>query len=293
MLKQPFGIREGTGIRQAFYLNLVFTLFELVGGVMTNSVAILSDAVHDLGDSLSLGLAWYLANYSEKKGDIKYSYGYRRFSLLGALANAVILLTGSLFVLSEAVPRLLRPEHPRAEGMVLLAIVGIVINGWAALLVRGGKTLNARVVTWHLLEDVLGWAAILAVSVVLLFKDLPVLDPLLSILITSFVLYNVLKNLKKTMEFFLQSVPGGIDVVEIEKNLLGIGMVKAIHHTHVWTLDGEHNIFTTHLVVDSGATKEDVLRIRNKVEEMLEDMNFEHTTVEIGYENQYCRMKEL
>jgi cobalt-zinc-cadmium efflux system protein len=292
VLKQAFRIREGTGIRQAFFLNLGFTLFELVGGVMTNSLAILSDAVHDLGDSLSLGLAWYLANYSEKKRDRKYSYGYRRFSLLGALANAVILLTGSLFILSEAVPRLLRPEQPKAEGMALLAIAGIVINGWAALRVRGGKTLNARVITWHLLEDVLGWAAILAVSLVLLFKDLPVLDPLLSILITSYVLYNVLKNLKKTVEFFLQAVPGGIDIVEIEKKLLGIGKVKAIHHTHVWTLDGEHNIFTTHLVVDSGATREDVLRIRNQVEEMLEDMNFEHTTVEIGYENQYCRMKE-
>jgi cobalt-zinc-cadmium efflux system protein len=293
MFKQAFRIREGTGIRQAFFLNLGFTLFELVGGVMTNSLAILSDAVHDLGDSLSLGLAWYLANYSEKKRDRKYSYGYRRFSLLGALANAVILLTGSLFILSEAVPRLLRPEHPKAEGMALLAIAGIVINGWAALRVRGGKTLNARVVTWHLLEDVLGWAAILAVSVVLLFKDLPVLDPLLSILITSYVLYNVLRNLKKTVEFFLQAVPGGIDIVEIEEKLLGIGKVKAIHHTHVWTLDGEHNIFTTHLVVDADATREDVLRVRNQVDQRLEYLDFEHTTVEIGYENQYCRMKEL
>jgi cobalt-zinc-cadmium efflux system protein len=176
--------------------------------------------------------------------------------------------------------------------MALLAIAGIVINGWAALRVRGGKTLNARVITWHLLEDVLGWAAILAVSVVLLFKDLPVLDPLLSILITSYVLYNVLRNLKKTVEFFLQAVPGGIDIVEIEEKLLGIGKVKAIHHTHVWTLDGEHNIFTTHLVVDADATREDVLRVRNQVDQRLEYLDFEHTTVEIGYENQYCRMKE-
>ncbi|HKZ17898.1 MAG TPA: hypothetical protein VJ161_10605 [Geobacteraceae bacterium] len=124
------------------------------------------------------------------------------------------------------------------------------------------------------------------------FKDLPVLDPLLSILITSYVLYNVLRNLKKTVEFFLQAVPGGIDIVEIEEKLLGIGKVKAIHHTHVWTLDGEHNIFTTHLVVDADATREDVLRVRNQVDQRLEYLDFEHTTVEIGYENQYCRMKE-
>lgn len=292
MLANDIRVPETAGIKQAFFLNLGFTLFELIGGIMTNSLAIISDAVHDLGDSLSLGLAWYLANYSKKERDRKYSYGYRRFSLLGALANAVVLLIGSLFILSEAIPRLFRPEHPQAGGMVLLAVVGISINGWAALRVRGGKTLNSRVVAWHLIEDVLGWAAILAVSIVLLFKDLPILDPILSILITSYILYNVLKNLKKTMELFLQAVPSEIDVDGIERRLLAIGQVKGIHHTHVWTLDGEHNIFTTHLVVDDGATKEDLLRIRAQVETCLEDLKFEHTTIEIGYEGEYCRMKE-
>ncbi|ABQ27619.1 cation diffusion facilitator family transporter [Geotalea uraniireducens] len=280
------------GLRLAFLLNLCFTLLELFGGLWTNSIAIISNAVHDLGDCLSLGLAWYLAGYAEKESDRRYSYGYRRFSLLGALATALVLMVGSLLVLSEAVPRLLRPEHPNAGGMALLAVVGIAVNGLALLRVRGGRTLNARIVTWHLLGDLLGWAAVLSVSSVLLFKDLPLLDPILSILITSYVLFNVSRNLKKTVQLFLQAVPGGIDTGEIEKKLLAIDKVKSVHHTHVWSLDGEHNVLTTHLVVEADATRKDVLKIRNRVRLLLENADFEHTTVEIGYENEYCRMKE-
>lgn len=279
-------------LRLVFLLNLGFTLLELVGGVWTNSLAIISGAVHDLGDSFSLGLAWYLDKYSKKGRDYRYSYGYRRFSLLGALATTLVITAGSLFILAEAVPRLMNPEHPKAEGMALFAVVGIIVNGLAVLRVKGGKTLNVQLVTWHLLGDLLGWTAVLVVSIVLMFNELLILDPILSILITSYVLYNVLLTLKKTMQLFLQAVPDSVDIPEIEKQLLAIDKVKSVHHTHVWSLDGEHNILTTHLVVEADATREDVLKIRNRVRLLLEDADFEHTTVEIGYENEYCRMKE-
>ena len=281
-----------SNLRLAFLLNLGFTLLEVVGGMLTNSLAIISGAVHDLGDSLSLGVAWYLDKYAEKGSDRWYSYGYRRFSLLGALVTAFGMTVGSFFVLWEAVPRLLQPEQPKAEGMAVLAIVGIIVNGLAVMRVKGGQTLNARLVMWHLLGDVLGWAAILSVSIFLLFKNVPALDPILAILITLYVLFNVLKNLKKVVQLFLQSVPGTVDVVEIEKRLMAIDKVKSVHHTHVWSLDGEHNVLTTHLVVDAAATREDLLQIRTQVRLLLENSNFEHTTVEIGYENEHCRMKE-
>lgn len=281
-----------TNLRLVFLLNLGFTLIELVGGVWTNSLAIISGAIHDLGDSFSLGLAWYLDKYAEKGRDRQYSYGYRRFSLLGALASTLVITTGSLFVLAEAVPRLMKPEHPNAEGMALFAVVGIIVNGLAVLRVKGGKTLNVQVVTWHLLGDLLGWTAVLVVSIVLMLSGLLILDPLLSILITSYILYNVLMTLKKTMQLFLQAVPNTVDIPEIEKQLLAIDKVNSVHHTHVWSLDGEQNILTTHLVVEADATREDILRIRNRVRLLLEDADFEHTTVEIGYENEYCRMKE-
>ena len=238
-----------TGLRMVFLLNLGFTLLEIGGGLWTNSMAIISGAVHDLGDSFSLGLAWYLDRYAGKDSDRRYSYGYRRFSLLGALASIIVITTGSLFVLAKAVPRLIKPELPKAEGMVLLSVIGIMVNGLAVLRVKGGRTLNEQVVTWHLLGDVLTWAAVLVVSIVLMFKELPVLDPLLSLLITSYVLYNVWRNLRQTLRLFLQAVPGAVDLPEIEKTLLSIDKVISVHHTHVWSLDGEHNVLTTHLVV--------------------------------------------
>jgi cobalt-zinc-cadmium efflux system protein len=279
-------------LRLAFLLNLGFTLLEILGGVLTNSLAIISGAVHDLGDTLSLGLAWYLDKHAEKEKDRWYSYGYRRFSLLGALATAFGMTVGGVIVLSEAVPRLLQPGHPKAGGMALLAVVGIIVNGVAVVRVKDGRTLNARLVMWHLLGDVLGWVAVLTVSIVLMIKDIPLLDPILAILITLFVLFNVVKNLRKIVQLFLQSVPGTIDSGEIEKKLLAINKVKSVHHTHIWSLDGEHNVLTTHLVVAASATKEDLLWIRNQVRLLLEDADFEHTTVEIGYEHEYCRMKE-
>ena len=214
-------------LRWAFYLNFSFTLVEVIGGIWTNSVAIVSDALHDFGDSLSLGLSWFLEKYSHKGKDAKYSYGYRRFSLLKALANMVVLIVGSGFVLSAAIPRLISPEPSHGAGMFFMAIAGIVINGFAVLRVKDGKKLNAQVVTWHLLEDVMSWAAVLVVSIVLLFTDLYILDPILAVLVTLYVSYNVLRNLKKTSTLFLQAVPVSIDVNEIDTKIQEIDDVRS------------------------------------------------------------------
>lgn len=291
-INQAPHISSSVRLRLAFLLNFAFTLLEIVGGILTNSVAILSGAVHDLGDTLSLGLAWYLDKFAEKGRDRWYSYGYRRFSLLGALATAFGMTVGGVAVLSQAIPRLLRPEHPKAGGMALLAVIGIVVNGLAAMRVKGGRTLNARLVMWHLLGDVLGWTSILLVSLVMLTAAVPVLDPILSILITMLVMFNVLSNLKKVVQLFLQSVPSSIDIGAIENKLLQIEKVKSVHHTHVWSLDGEHNVLTTHLVVDHDATREEVAAIRSRIRDLLKDSDCEHTTVEIGFEDDYCPFKE-
>ena len=192
-------------IRTAFFLNLSFTLVEIVGGILTNSIAIMSDALHDLGDSISLGLSWKLQNLSERKRDQKFSFGYRRFSLLGSLINGLVLIAGSILILSEAIPRLFNPETPHAKGMLALALLGIVVNGAAVFKLQKGKSLNERAVSWHLLEDVLGWFAVLVVSIVMMFKNMPILDPVLSIIITLWVLYNIAGNLKKTFFVFLQA----------------------------------------------------------------------------------------
>lgn len=280
------------GIRLAFFLNLGFTLLEFVGGYWTNSLAIVSDALHDLGDSFSLGMSWYLERLSKKGVDKRFSYGYRRFSLLAALINTVILLVGGILIISRAIPRLIHPEHSNAQGMLVFAILGILVNGIAVLRLRGGQSLNAQMVAWHLLEDVLGWAAVLVVSLVLLFTDIHILDPLLSILITAYVMWNVLRNLRKTTSIFLQAVPENYDIGAIEVRLLEMENVMSVHHTHLWSLDGQHHVLTAHIVVDPCTTREQVLKLKQDINTLTGGLELEHTTLEIEYDDEDCRMRE-
>jgi len=282
---------SAVNIRTAFFLNLAFTLVEIVGGVLTNSLAIVSDALHDLGDTFSIGLSWYLERQAHRPSRGPYSYGFRRLSLLAALINAVVLIVGSLFILSQAIPRLLRPEHSNAQGMLALSILGIMVNGVAVLRLRNGKTMNAQVIAWHLLEDVLGWVAVLIVSVSLLITDIHILDPLLSILITVYVLYNVLRNLRKTTAIFLQAAPPELDVHTLEHALASIPNVLSTHHTHAWSLDGEHHVLTTHLVVPAQASKADILQIKRHALGLMSRSDLEHTTIEVEYEDEDCRMR--
>ncbi len=279
-------------LRAVFFLNLIFTIFEISGGLWTNSLAILSNALHDLGDTFSLGFSWYLEKYSRKEKDRIFSYGYQRFSLLAALINTMVLVGGSFFIMSEAVPRLINPEHSKVQGMLAFAIAGILVNGLAALRLKGGKTFVTRVVIWHFVEDVLGWVAVLVVAITLMFKDIPILDPVLSVLIAAYVLYNIIRNLKKTLALFLQAVPENIDIDEVENRLRVIENVKSVHHTQVWSLDGIHHVLTTHIVVDGKATKDDVWQMKCAIKSLTDKMDFTHSTVEIEYEGEACRMEQ-
>ncbi|MEA1886468.1 MAG: cation diffusion facilitator family transporter, partial [Bacteroidota bacterium] len=206
-------------ISLAFFLNLAFTIIEIIGSLFTNSIAIISDALHDLGDTISLAVAWYLQKVSNRPRDKQYTYGYKRFSLLGALVISVMLVVGAVFIIKESIERLLSPDEVNAQGMMYLAILGIVVNGIAVLRLRKGKTMNEKAVFLHMLEDVLGWIAVLIVSIVMIFVTAPILDPLLSMGITAWVLFNVYKNLKKTFRILLQEVPPGIDYEEVKNEI--------------------------------------------------------------------------
>ena len=273
----------------AFFLNLGFTIIEFIGGVLTNSTAIMADAVHDLGDSLSIGLAWLLNKLSDKKSNSQFSYGYRRFSLLGALINALVLIAGSIWVLSEAIPRLKDPQMPVAEGMFTLAIFGILVNGFAAYKLSHGTTLNERILNWHLLEDVLGWVAVLITSVVLMFVDWPILDPLLSIAFTLFILFNVAKNLYATLSLFLQATPDNKMREQILAQLINIEEIADVHHLHFWSLDGEHHVLTAHCVLKLPITTEQLIGIKADVAQILSDYELEHTTIEFEFPEENCR----
>ena len=281
--------RENSPVKNiitAFALNLSFAIIELIGGLLTNSVAILSDALHDFGDSLSLGVAYYLQKKSEKKGDKFYSYGYKRFSLLGSIFISVVLLVSSVFIVEESIRRIITPQETNAQGMFILAILGIIVNGAAVLRMHKGKSHNERAVTLHMMEDLLGWLAVLAASFIMIFIDVPVIDPILSIAITVWVLFNVYRNLKETFRIMLQEVPKDIDINKIEKELLKIDGVKSIHDLHIWTLDGEKHIMTVHIVSGLPLDSETVKRLKYEARKSIHELNISHITVEIEGENE-------
>lgn len=276
-------------IGTVFILNLVFTLIEFVGGLLTNSTAIMADAIHDLGDTLSIGFAWLLNKLSQKQTDDEFTYGYFRFSLLAALINGLVLVIGSVWILSEAIPRLTNPEMPHAAGMFWLAILGVVVNGTAAWRLSAGKTQNERILNWHLLEDVLGWIAVLIVSICLMFFDWPILDPALSIAFTLFILINVLKNTYQTIKIFMQSVPDKKLLGNIRRDLQSIEHVINIHHVHLWSLDGERHILTAHLEIDEHMSSPEQAQIKQQVSIKLSRYSLSHTTIEFELPEEHCR----
>jgi cobalt-zinc-cadmium efflux system protein len=279
-------------IRLAIWVNTGLAIFELIGGLYTNSVAILSDALHDLGDSLSLILAYYFQRKSSKTRDEDYSYGYRRFSLLGAVLNALILIIGSIFILEEAFARVFNPEVSNAKGMFLLSLIGISANAFAMFRLRRGVSINERVVSLHFLEDVLGWLAVLIGSVVMMFIDVPILDPILSIAIAGFVLFNVYKNLKQAVRIILQGIPENVDMKAIKERILSIPGVVGVHDLHTWTMDGLYNIMTVHIVIEQDLSIQQSHRLKWEIRNSLRDMNIQHLTVETELKDDPCTLKD-
>jgi len=278
----------GKNIATAFLLNFFFCIIEFVGGMLTNSIAILSDALHDLGDSLSLGLAWYFQKISRRKPDSKYTYGYKRFTILSALINSVVLLTGSAFVLYESIKRIFEPADTSAQGMFFLAILGVIVNGAAILRLRKGNSLNEKVVSLHMLEDVLGWIAVLIGSVIMIFVDVPVLDPILSIGISFYILYNVYHNMRSALRVILQAKPADIDEEEIRQGLMQLPKVKNLHDLHIWTMDSEYIVLSVHLVVEDNIKKDEQQTLRAAAHEFLKTHRIQHSTIEIETDMEDC-----
>ncbi len=285
----PHGTKN---IRLAFALNASFMVVEAIGGFIIGSTAILSHALHDLGDSITLGLSWYLQKKSDQKRTSSFSYGYRRFSLLGALINAIVLVVGSIIIFIEVLPRITDPGSPNAGGMLLIAGAGFLVNGFAALRTKRGKSMNERMVTLHLFEDVLSWGVILIVGLLIQIGDLVVLDPILSLIITVYILYSVFRNLKKTVKIFLQAVPESVSIEKIESKIKTIKGIISVHDIHVWSLDGEHNILTMHIVVPKKTSQKEMLQIKCRARDSVCNYDIEHATVEVELEGESCDLDE-
>ena len=271
----------------AFILNLSFSVFEFIGGIFTGSVAILSDSVHDIGDASSIGVSYFLEKKSKQKPNNIYTYGYSRYSVIGSVITTLILLLGSTIVIYNAVNRIINPVKINYNGMIIFAIVGVLVNFFAAFFTRDGGSLNQKAVNLHMLEDVLGWLVVLIGAIVMRFTDISIIDPILSVGVAIFVFINALKNLKEALDIFLEKAPKDVDINEIKEHLINIEGVSDIHHIHVWSIDGQNNFATMHIV-----SNEDSKRIKTEIREELAEHGISHVTLELEREGEHCHDKD-
>lgn len=266
----------------AFILNLSFSILEFFGGIITGSIAILSDSVHDIGDAASIGISWFLERKSRQSADETYTYGYARFSVLGGLITTVILAVGSILVIINAVRRLFNPVPVNYNGMIFFAIAGVILNLLAAMVTRKGDSINQKSVNLHMLEDVLGWAVVLIGAVVMRFTDIRIIDPLMSIGVAAFILLHTFDNLKEIWEIFLEKKPSEVDMQSLKNRIAAIEGVDDVHHVHVWSMDGTCNYATMHIVAAAGS---DVPRIKGEIRKELLQFNIIHSVLETETES--------
>jgi len=270
----------------AFILNLAFSVFEFIGGIYTGSIAIISDAVHDIGDSASIGAAYFLEKKSKKQPDLNYTYGYARYSIIGSTVTTLILLSGSVMMIFNAFHRIIEPTEIKYNSMIIFSVIGALVNFCAAFFTRKGKSLNQRSVNLHMLEDVLGWTVILAGAVIMRLTDFVFIDPIMSICVSLFIFINALKNMKEILYLFLEKTPRDIDINEIKKHLLELDDVIDIHHIHIWSIDGQKNCATMHIVTNLISH-----RIKENVREKLQEYGISHVTLELEEKDEVCHEK--
>lgn len=271
----------------AFMLNFLFSIFELIGGIITGSVAIASDAVHDFGDAISIGISYFLERLTGKKPNQKYTYGYARFSVLGGLITTLILLVSSIIIIYNAILRIITPTPIDYDKMIIFAVVGLVVNLIATYFTHGGKSINQKAVNLHMLEDVLGWAVVLVGAIVMRFTSLYIIDPILSIIVALFIIINSLKNLKEILDIFLIKTPKDIDTDHLIEHLKEIDGVEDIHHIHIWSLDGVSHCATLHVVSDSND-----IQLKGKIKQELHEHGIVHSTIEMEKKEEECSEKD-
>lgn len=267
----------------AFLLNLFFSIFEFFGGIYTGSVAIISDAIHDIGDAASIGISYFMEKKSKKQPDKNYTYGYSRYSVIGGMITTIILIVGSLMVMYNAIVKIINPTTINYNGMIVFAVVGVVVNLIAAIATRDGDSLNQKAVNLHMLEDVLGWIVVLIGAVIMRFTNISIIDPIMSIGVAIFILINAIGNLREVIDLFLEKTPHGINIDEIKKHIENIHGVIDVHHMHIWSMDGQNNYATMHVV-----TNDDPSHVKKHIREEMHEHGISHVTIEIETEGEEC-----
>ena len=267
-----------TSIWLAFFLNLSYAIVEFIAGGIFGSSAVLADSVHDLGDAIAIGISALLETISNREEDRQYTLGYKRFSLLGAMLTAVILMIGSVLVILENVTKIVHPQPVNENGILWLGIIAVVINVLASLVVRKGKTKNESILSLHFLEDTLGWLAVILMAIILRFTDWYILDPLLSLIISIFILSKAIPRFWSTLKIFLDAVPEGIETAKLEKELAALDNVKSVNQLSIWSMDGLENDAIVHVCLEE---IEHMEYCKESIRNLLKDYGFQNVTIEV------------
>ena len=262
----------------AFFLNLSYAIVEFIAGGIFGSSAVLADSVHDLGDAIAIGISAFLETISNREEDSHYTLGYKRFSLLGAMVTAVILMTGSVLVILENIAKIFHPQPVNDEGIFWLGIIAITINVLASLVIRKGQTKNESILSLHFLEDTLGWVTVILMGIVLRFTDWYILDPLLSLVISFFILSKALPRFWRTLKIFLDAVPEGVDIQKIKTDLAELDHVASINQLNLWTMDGLEKNAIVHVCLKE---MEHMETCKESIRIFLKDCGFQNITIEV------------
>ena len=274
-------------IKIAFLLNLAFSIVEAIGGILTNSISIISDSLHNLGDSITIGINYIFEKKSKKLPNKEYSYGYLRYTMLGSLIASFILLVGSVIIIYNVVPRLIKPLSVNYDAMIIFGIFGLLINLYATIKIMRSKDKDKKINT-HMIEDTVIWLFILTGSICIKVFDLVIIDPILSLLIAVYILYQVYKYMKNIYNIFMEKVPKNVKIDEIKKDIEENENIDNVHHIHIWSMDGINNYMTAHIHLNKVLSEEEIIKTKNDVKNKLMEDKINHITLEVEYFNERC-----
>lgn len=274
-------------IKIAFLLNLAFSIVEAIGGILTNSISIISDSLHNLGDSITIGINYIFEKKSKKLPNKEYSYGYLRYTMLGSLIASFILLVGSVIIIYNVVPRLIKPLSVNYDAMIIFGIFGLLINLYATIKIMRSKDKDKKINT-HMIEDTVIWLFILTGSICIKVFDSVIIDPILSLLIAVYILYQVYKYMKNIYNIFMEKVPKNVKIDEIKKNIESNENIDNVHHIHIWSMDGVNNYMTAHIHLNKVLSEEEIVKTKNDVKNKLMEDKINHITLEVEYFNEKC-----
>lgn len=274
-------------IKIAFLLNLAFSIVEAIGGILTNSISIISDSLHNLGDSITIGINYIFEKKSKKLPNKEYSYGYLRYTMLGSLIASFILLVGSVVIIYNVVPRLIKPLSVNYDAMIIFGIFGLLINLYATIKIMRSKEKDKKINT-HMIEDTIIWLFILTGSICIKVFDAVIIDPILSLLIAVYILYQVYKYMKNIYNIFMEKVPKNVKIDEIKKDIEENENIDNVHHIHIWSMDGVNNYMTAHIHLNKVLSEEEIIKTKNDVKNKLKEDKINHITLEVEYFNEKC-----